>query len=318
MERFGLLIGAMALDWVLGDPPLAHPVRLIGGLIAFLERGLRCFARTPWALRISGGATVVIVVALAYLVPYILIHWVRQNNHSLAWVLEVLIISLSMACRGLAAAARKVYGHLVSRDLAAARKAVREIVGRDTENLSPEEVIRAAVEAVAENTVDAVISPLFYALIGGAPLAMAYRAINTLDSMLGYRSERYRDFGWLAAKTDDLANYVPARLTGTLLCLSALLLRLDYRRAWQTMRREARRHPSPNAGFPEAAVAGALGVRLGGVNYYGGVREVRPYLGEPKENLRPSHILGAVRLMLLASLLYLLISLAVVGLAEMG
>lgn len=301
--RLGLVWAALALDWLLGDPAFGHPVRLLGLAIAGLERLARAVCHRPRALKVAGVVVAALVVAAVVLIPLYFLLWLRGRNFWLAWASEVVFIYSTVAARSLAAAGRQVFGLLAAGDLPRARKAVGYIVGRDTDRLSPSEVVRAAVETVAENTVDGVTAPLFYAFLGGAPLAMAYRAINTLDSMLGYRNERYRDFGWAAARLDDLANYLPARLTGGLLCLAAFLLRLRAKHAWQTMRRDARRHPSPNGGYPEAAVAGALGIRLGGTNFYGGVAEKRPYLGEPLEGLAPRHILLAVRLMVLASVL---------------
>lgn len=302
-ERLGLVWAAIALDWVIGDPRCCHPVRLMGLFISGLERLARACCRRPLALKVAGAVVVAVVVAAAYLLPFYFLLWLRGEGFWLAWVSEAILISSTVAARSLAIAGRAVYRLLAAGKLPAAREAVSCLVGRDTDRLSLPEVVRAAVETVAENTVDGVTAPLFYAFLGGAPLAMGYRAINTLDSMLGYRNERYRDFGWAAAKLDDLANYIPARLTGCLLCLAAFLLGLKAKRAWQTMRRDARRHPSPNGGFPEAAVAGALGIRLGGTNFYGGVEEKRPYLGEPLEPLAPRHILLGIRLMLVASAL---------------
>jgi adenosylcobinamide-phosphate synthase len=267
-----LIWAALAIDWALGDPACCHPVRLMGLLIAGLENLVR---------------------------P----RWLEGEHFWVGWLAGALLLSCTVAARGLAAAGRTVFLLLARGDLPGARQAVGRLVARDTDRLAPAEVARAAVETVAENTVDGVTAPLFYAFIGGVPLAVAYRAVNTLDAMVGYRNERYRDFGWCAARLDDLANFLPARLTGCLLCLAAFLLGLRAKHAWRTMRRDARRHPSPNGGFPEAAVAGALGVRLGGVNYYGGVEERRPYLGEVVEPLAPQHILLAVRLMAVAGLL---------------
>ncbi|MCR4418795.1 MAG: adenosylcobinamide-phosphate synthase CbiB [Clostridia bacterium] len=289
---------AVLLDWAIGDPRWrVHPVRLMGQVIAALERPARFVGRRPWSLRLAGGLTVAVVVGGSYLLPWWFLQWLMSRHSWLALVLEATLIAGAVAARSLGEAATAVYQRLAAGDLPGARIAVSELVARDTEHLTPEEVVRAAVETVAENTVDGVTAPFFYALLGGAPLALAYRAVNTLDSMWGYRDERYRDLGWCAAKLDDLANYLPARLTGLLLCLLAGLGGFSGKRAWEVLRRDARRHPSPNSGFPEAAVAGALGIRLGGVNRYRGKEEFRPYLGEPLEPPDKAHILKAVRLM---------------------
>ncbi len=186
------------------------------------------------------------------------------------------------------------------------------IVGRETSHLDEPEIVRGTVETVAENIVDAVISPLLYALIGGAPLAMAYRAVNTLDSMVGYKNEKYIHLGWASARLDDIANWIPARLTALLLTVSAFILRMNGRRAWRTMRRDARKHPSPNSGFPESTVAGALGIRLGGVNVYHGVESFRAYMGDALRPMESRDILLANRLLLTVSVLFVLLALLAV------
>ena len=190
-----------------------------------------------------------------------------------------------------------------------ARRALSMIVGRDTQSLDESEVVRATVETVAEGSVDGVVAPLVFALVGGAPAAMAYKAINTLDSMVGHRDDRYRRFGWASARLDDVANLVPARLARLLYPLASLACGCDATRSWRVAWRDGRKSPSPNAGIPEAAMAGALGVRLGGTNFYDGVATVRPYLGEPLAALAASHIPAAIRLMYVVSLLALLLGL---------
>jgi adenosylcobinamide-phosphate synthase len=191
-----------------------------------------------------------------------------------------------------------------------ARYKVGWIVGRDTASLTTAEVTRATVETVAENIVDGIISPLFYAVIGGVPLACLYRAVNTMDSMVGYKNEKYRDFGMAAARVDDVFNYIPARITGLLIVLSAALLRHNADGALQTIRRDASKHPSPNSGFSEAGVAGALGVRLGGLNYYGGVASLRAYMGEEKKELNPIHIEQTIHIMYLVTTLFIVAAFA--------
>ncbi|MGB9804334.1 cobalamin biosynthesis protein CobD/CbiB, partial [Desulfofundulus sp.] len=173
------------------------------------------------------------------------------------------------------------------------------------------EVARASVETVAENIVDGFVSPLFYALIGGAPLAMAYRAVNTLDSMVGYRNDLYRDLGWAPARLDDVANYIPARWAGLLLVAAAWLSGRRAKEAWQAIKKDARSHPSPNSGIPEAAVAGALGIRLGGMNYYGGVPSFRAYLNESGQPPQVEHIRQAVDMLYLTAVLAVLSGLVV-------
>jgi adenosylcobinamide-phosphate synthase len=185
-----------------------------------------------------------------------------------------------------------------------ARYKVGWIVGRDTANLNTAEVTRATVETVAENIVDGIISPLFYAVLGGVPLAFLYRAVNTMDSMIGYKNEKYQDFGMVAARVDDVFNYIPARITGLYIILAAALLKKDVKGAFQAIKRDAVKHPSPNSGFSEAGVAGALGIRLGGLNYYGGVPSLRAYMGVAKCQLTPIYIEHTIQIMYMVTILF--------------
>ena len=223
-----------------------------------------------------------------------------------SWGVEALLLSFTISPRNLAEAGREIQRYLAAGDIEEARFKVGWIVGRDTDKLTVPEITRATVETIAENIVDGVISPLFFFFLGGVPLAVAYRAANTMDSMIGYKNEKYLFFGRAAARTDDAWNYIPARITGLLLVLAAWLLKYDWREAWRMMRRDAAKHPSPNGGFTEATVAGALGIRLGGLNYYFGRPSFRTYMGEPRQELSPRHISGAIRLMYAATILFLL------------
>ena len=248
--------------------------------------------------------TAFMIVGGSWLFIFFLLQWSSSLNQWLGKALSIWLIYTTLAARGLAGAAKEVYSALVKGDLAEARRKVGWIVGRDTDKMDDRSVTRATVETVAENIVDGIISPMFYALIGGAPLAMAYRAVNTLDSMLGYKNERYIDFGRASARLDDLANYIPARLTGCL--LAAAFLFEDASRKTDGHNPGFRRHPSPNSGIPEAAVAGSLGIRLGGLNYYQGRESFRAYMGEDLVPLKPVHILQTVKLMYLTSVLMVL------------
>ncbi|MGQ9558210.1 MAG: adenosylcobinamide-phosphate synthase CbiB [Desulfurispora sp.] len=293
---------AALLDFAVGDPPrLPHPVVLIGKLISALEKLLYRPGRPPLVQQLVGGLLVILVVGAAYTLTWLILLLAYRWFFWLGLALEVWLISTTLAARCLAQAARQVLEPLRRGDLPAARHLLGYIVGRQTAGLPPDEIVRATVETVAENTSDGFVAPLFYALLGGAPLAMAYKAVNTLDSMLGYKNERYLYFGRTAARLDDLANFLPARLTGLLLVLAAWWSGRRAALAWRTMRRDARRHPSPNSGYPEAAVAGALGVRLGGNNHYHGRVSFRPYLGEALCPLQPDQIRAAVDLMYLAA-----------------
>ncbi len=296
------VIAAYLLDLAVGDPkPLPHPVVIIGKGITVLEKHLRRWAAPFMGLRSAGVLMTLITVGLTYIISWGIVAGSQKINHWLGLLITIWLLSTTLAVKGLGAAAVEIYNLLQAGDLPAARRKVRWIVGRDTANLDENEITRATIETVAENIVDGITAPLFYAFIGGVPLAMAYKAVNTLDSMVGYRDDKYRDFGWAAARFDDLANYLPARATVLVLLITFWLLDKPVRKAWQIMARDAGSHPSPNSGLPEAAIAGALGVRLGGINYYGGVESVRAYLGDPDQSLQQGHIREAVRIMQVAS-----------------
>ena len=214
-------------------------------------------------------------------------------------------MSFMISPRSLAEAGKELNVLLKVGNLAQARYKVGWIVGRDTEHLNEGEIVRATVETISENTVDGIISPLFYFAVGGLPLAVAYRAANTMDSMLGYKNEKYLYFGRVAARFDDVANFIPARITAIVFIVSAFVLNFDYRNAFEMMKRDAAKHPSPNGGYAEATVAGALHIQLGGINSYFGVPHFRAYMGEPLEMLNPVHILAAIRMMYTATIIFL-------------
>ena len=300
---------AFLADTLIGDPRSRfHPVVLIGGLIASLERSLYhegdSDSRKLWA----GGLLAVTVLFLVYNLVACLINLAGLfGNEYVTLLIEAVLLSFTISPRSLAAASREIYGYLEKGDLEKARYKVGWIVGRDTDRLSGGEVARATVETVAENTVDGVIAPLFFFVLGGVPLAFMYRAANTLDSMVGYKNNKYLYFGRVSARIDDVLNYIPARITGLLFVVSAAVLRLDWRNSWKMLLRDADRHPSPNGGWAEASAAGALDIRLGGYNSYFGRESFRAYMGEPIEELAPKHILGCTRLMYTATILFLLI-----------
>jgi len=307
---------AYGIDLAVGDPRwLIHPVQLVGGAIGWLERRLRRPAASPAAQRLAGAVLVITVVSGTWVAAALLL---RLAGYVAPWfglALQVWLFSTTLAAHGLGAAGRSVQRPLQVGQLATARQVLSQYVGRDTVALTESEVARAAAETVAENSSDGVVAPLLYGLLGGAPLALAYKAVNTLDSMLGYKNERYLHFGWVAARLDDLANWLPARLTGLLLIAVAPLAGGDGAGAWRILRRDARKHPSPNSGFPEAATAGALGVRFGGLNFYHGQPSQRPFIGDSRVPLAPRHIGAAVRLMHLGGLAALLLGCAALALA---
>ncbi|WP_300274406.1 adenosylcobinamide-phosphate synthase CbiB [Halomonas sp.] len=296
-----LVLAAVALDLAIGDPRrLPHPVVGMGAVIARLERAWN--HGTPRARQIRGALMTTLVVMGTWLLAWAAIVLLARLHPWLGWLAQWWLLASCLAIRGLRDAALAVAVPLASGDLSAARRALAMIVGRDTNGLDEGEVTRGAVETVAENTVDGITAPLFFALLGGAPLALAYKAVNTLDSMVGYRSERYRDFGRASARLDDAANWLPARLTALTLWLGALCLArwergLRTQGALAATCREAPRHPSPNSGWPEAMVANLLGVQLGGTNRYRGEVSERARLGEPHQPLGAAHVPAAIRLM---------------------
>jgi adenosylcobinamide-phosphate synthase len=301
------LVLAAGLDLLIGDPRwLPHPVRAMGQVIAWYDNRVRGICRSPIALRFAG-----FVLALGLpTVVYVLVCWMVVEAGAVAdWLGTVVTIGLAsttLAGRDLWDHVQAVKNPLEQGDLANARQAVAMIVGRDTQQLSESEVVRATVETLAESAADGVIAPLFYLALGGPPLALAYKAVNTLDSMVGHRDERHIDFGWASARLDDLANWIPARLTAVLLLIAVGLVRGSITRmmsGWRVLLRDGGKHPSPNSGRPEAAMAGALGVQLGGTNYYEGMANERPILGDGRQELVAGDITLAAQLMAVASLL---------------
>ncbi|AIQ72843.1 MULTISPECIES: adenosylcobinamide-phosphate synthase CbiB [Paenibacillus] len=300
-----VLLAAYVIDRIVGDPRnLPHPVIGMGKAITALEWAIRRLWSRPQSLRRAGVLLPLCVAGGAWALTAILLWLLSYISPWLVWIAEVWLISTTIASKGLKDAGMAVYVELQKGDLPAARKALGMIVGRDTTSLDAPEIVRGTVETVAENIVDAIISPLFYALIGGAPLAMAYRAVNTLDSMVGYKNDKYRDLGWASARLDDVANFIPARITALLLALCAGMLRLDWRSCLQMVKRDAHLHPSPNSGYPESAVAGALGIRLGGENVYHGVASFRAYMGDPVRTMEPNDIIQTSRMMMLCSSIF--------------
>ncbi len=293
--HIGIVLGAVVMDLFLGDPrTLPHPVVIIGWLISWLEGVLRQRISQP---RLAGVALLVITVGVSYLVAAGLIYLGTLVAPAVGFLVALYLAWVSIAARSLHLESAKVAQALERGDLPAARVALSYIVGRETAQLDEPEVIRGAVETVAENTGDGVVAPLFYLMLGGPALAIAYKAVNTLDSMVGYKNERYLEFGWASARFDDLANFIPARLTGLLMVLAAPLCGLSGEGSWRILRRDCRNHASPNSGYPEAAAAGALGVRLGGANRYFGRTVEKPTIGDPVRPLSLEVYVGVVRLM---------------------
>ena len=313
MLIFWAVLGGFLLDALFGDPAwLPHPVVLMGRCISALEKHLRtALPKTPRG-ELAGGAAVAAVLPLGTLAVTGLACWAAARLHpALGLALQMLWCGQALAAKGLAQESRNVYKELAKGDLPAARRAVARIVGRDTQNLTAAGVTRAAVETVDENASDGVIAPLLYMLLGGAPLALTYKAINTMDSMLGYKNEKYLYFGRCAAKLDDAANWLPSRLAALLWVAAAALTGNSARGAWRIWRRDRRRHASPNSAQTESACAGALGVQLAGPAYYFGEYYDKPTIGDPLREIEPRDILRANRMMYAESLLALVLGLAV-------
>ena len=295
LSLYQQILLAILLDMLLGDPRwLPHPVQGIGWLAQRAEAPLRRLIPNS---KLAGLVAVVWVVGSTVLVGFGLLKGAALLHPLVGNLVAILLLYTCFATRSLHDHALAVYRPLMAGNLPEARQRVSWLVGRDTEQLDEGEITRAAVESVAENTVDGCTAPLLFACLTGPLGALAYKAISTLDSTFGYKNERYLQFGWASARLDDLANLIPSRMTALLTVAAAFLLRLQAGNAWRIFLRDRHNHPSPNGGQIESAVAGALGVRLGGVNSYFGKPSTRPFMGDPLLPLAAGHILQAVRLM---------------------
>ena len=309
------VLGGFVLDAVFGDPAwLPHPVVLMGKCISKLEKTLRAqFPKTQQGELLAGAVLAFCLPVGTFLLTSAVCLLAAKISPWLGLAVQMFWCGQALAAKGLVQESRNVYNKLVKPDLPAARKAVSRIVGRDTENLTAEGVTKAAVETVAENASDGVIAPLLYMLLGGAPLALTYKAVNTMDSMVGYKNETYLYFGRAAAKLDDVANYIPSRLAALLWTAAAALTGNDAKGAWRIWRRDRRNHASPNSAQTESACAGALGVQLAGPAYYFGEYYPKPTIGDALRPIEPQDILRADRMMYAASILALVLGLVIRG-----
>jgi adenosylcobinamide-phosphate synthase len=298
MSSRRVLAAAYIFDWIAGDPEwFPHPVRLIGRGIEEGERILRRSRQTPAAELAAGGILTFGVVVSVYLGAAKTITWANKRGRRLGFAAEMLLAWTCLASRSLHDEASAVVTALEEGDNAQARQRLARIVGRDTQALDQHEICRAVIETVAESSSDGIIAPLFYMAIGGVPLAMAYKAINTLDSMIGHTEDRYFYFGKAAARLDDVANFLPSRLTALGIIAAATAVEASPASALETWRRDGMKHKSPNAGQPESAMAGALQVRLGGENYYAGEAMPAPLIGAnfpPPDVLKARQAIGIV------------------------
>jgi adenosylcobinamide-phosphate synthase len=316
------LLLAFFLDAVIGDPRwLPHPVRIIGKAVHRSERLLRRRFTGSSQEKLAGIFLVLMIVVPSFLVTLLSVRTLSDISER-AWmhlgtVLLVYLVATTMAVRELIGSAKLVMDAVRNGGITVARHRLSMIVGRDTENLSAGEVLKAVTETLAENLSDGIVAPLFYLVLGGLPLAMAYKAVNTLDSMVGYKNETYINFGWASARLDDIANYIPSRITGLLIVLSVFLVRLFSRGknplssaacSFRIMRHDGRNHTSPNSGIPEAAMAGGLGIRMGGPATYGGIVVEKPYIGKAETDDYLSASEDAIMIVRAASLICALIA----------
>ena len=299
--KYGMiaLAAGFVIDLIAGDPRwLYHPVCLIGNLIAFLEKVIRkCLPKTKKGELAGGVLETALVCLLSGGVPLLVLRLLYGYAPWAGLLLETFWCYQLLATKSLKTESMKVYDRLKNGTIEEARYAVSMIVGRDTKDLTKEGVTKAAVETVAENTSDGIIAPMFYMAIGGAPLMFLYKGINTMDSMLGYKNERYLYFGRCAAKLDDAVNFVPARISGWLMTAASFLVGLDGRHAAMIYKRDRRNHASPNSAQTEAVMAGALNVQLAGNAWYFGKLYEKPTIGDPVRPIEPEDIRRANQLL---------------------
>jgi len=306
-----IIICAFVLDLIFGDPYwLPHPICFIGKMISFLEKKIRIFLKNE----LFGGVLLsIIVILVSFALPFFILYLANKINFYLALIVEIYFVFQILATKSMKTESMKVYNPLIQNDIQNARKYLSFIVGRDTENLDGKGVIRATVETVAENTTDAVIAPLLFIALGGAPLGFLYKAINTMDSMIGYKNENFIRFGKFAARLDDVANFIPARLSALLMIISAFILGLDGKNAIKIFLRDRKNHKSPNSAQTESVCAGALNVQLAGDAYYFGELTKKSTIGDNTKEIQPKDIILANRLMVVTSVLGVLIIVIVRG-----
>ncbi len=291
---FNLLI-AVIIDLIIGDPyKFPHPVKLMGRVISLEEKIIRKISGTKKQLKLAGFFIVIINLSLGFFLSRLILN--KVEGHKVLYnIINTYLIYTCIAARGLADEAIKVYKAL-NQGIEEGRLRLSHIVGRDTKHLNQDEIIRATVETVAENTSDGVIGPLLYIMLLGAPGGIAYKFINTMDSMLGYMNDKYMDLGFFPAKTDDFFNLVPSRLTAILMNMSSIG-RFNVKQGFRIMNRDSRNHKSPNSGYPESAVAGLLGIQLGGDSYYQGQLVKKPTIGDECNKIKDIHIYNTIEIM---------------------
>ena len=298
------------LDIIIGDPnnPF-HPVRGIGYVSRKLEIIFRSILKKH--LKVAGLMVWMFTVALTFMITFGIVNISKNLNIYFGSIMEGILIYFCISSKGLVVESYKVIKLLIKDDIDGARKQLSFIVGRDTAGLNKEGIVKAVIETIAENMSDGIIAPLFYAGIFGAPLAFAYKAVNTLDSMFGYKNYKYIDFGYFPAKLDDVFNYIPARITGILILISSVILNYDYKNSFKIYKRDRYNHTSPNSAHPEAAIAGALGVQLGGANYYFGTLVKKPTIGDKIKKIHIKDVNKTAKVLYLSSFMGLILALAI-------
>lgn len=290
------------LDAIFGDPYFKlHPIRLIGYLISFLEKVMRRIF--PKNERLGGAVMAIFVLIICGGVPFAILFFAYRLNYFFGIAIESVICYFMLAAKSLKQAGMSVYKPLKNGDVDGARKSVSMIVGRDTESLDDIGITKAAVETVAENTSDGVIAPLIYMAIGGGVLGCVYKAINTMDSMVGYKNERYINFGRFAAKLDDIANYIPSRISAYLMIFASKIMGCNSRNAYRIFKRDSRNHASPNSAQTESVVAGALEIQLAGDAYYFGKLYKKPFIGDSIKPIKYDNIADSIKLMYMTSVI---------------
>lgn len=310
-ELFCAMLLGFLLDCLLGDPrSIPHPVVCMGRLISWLEKAFRAlFPKTKLGENLAGGCIWLVTVAVSFLIPWGLLKLAGMVSPWLRLLLQAIFCWQVLAAKSLRQESMKVYEALKTGTIEDARHAVSMIVGRDTQALDADAVTRAAVETVAENCSDGVIAPMLYFALGGGPLAFAYKAVNTMDSMLGYVEPPYQNVGLVPARMDDVCNYLPARISGIMMLLAGGLLGLNFRNGWKIFLRDRYNHASPNSAQTESACAGLLGLRLAGDAWYHGVLHKKKYIGEALRPITPEDIPLSDRLMYATAVLTLVICL---------
>ena len=308
---WSLMIG-FVLDVIIGDPHNPyHPVRMIGSWAMNLESVFRKIDSNN--LKLAGALAWLCIIVPTFLITLIIVKIAFFIHPMVGILVEGILIYFCLSAKGLKVEGLKVIKTLESGDIEKARHQLSYIVGRDTASLDETSIVRAVIETVAENMSDGIIAPILFAGLGGAPLAMAYKAVNTCDSMFGYKNEKYLEFGFVSAKMDDLFNYIPARLTGYLIIIASFILGLDYKQSYQIYQRDRYNHTSPNSAHPEAAVAGALGIKLGGANYYFGKLVEKPTIGDETKAIEMKDLYQTNMILTTVSFLGLIVALLIGG-----